>query len=283
MILGGLCRTIYQGLRGLCIYGLSNSRSSAQIGLRETPTVLSKRPRSLSRQRNVVKKYGVKQTELLHSAAIEPSDPMWSQNKATGALYSAAVESTDPMWSQNKTTESLNSAAIEPTDPMWSQNKTTESLCSVAVQRTTERRYTANEALHDRSTNSEFAGKYGKYSNESVCKSRESRQAAKHSRKRERETSRIPAKKLLNAMRRKIRRKKIRSYVRRFIPRSSLLHDIIKCCKYWCLRYLGDKLYTRYAACMKCGKCPKRQRRCSSQAAPGKNSLSGCCIFEPEI
>ena len=254
MILGGLCRTIYQGLRGLCIYGLSNSRSSAQIGLRETPTVLSKRPRSLSRQRNVVKKYGVKQTELLHSAAIEPSDPMWSQNKATEALNSVAIEPTDPMWSQtkatevlnlvavepndpmwsqNKTTESLNSAAIEPTDPMWSQNKTTESLCSVAVQRTTERRYTANEALHDRSTNSEFVGKYGKYSNESVRKSRESRQAAKHSRKRERETSRIPAKKLLNAMRRKIRRKKIRSYVRRFIPRSSLLHDIIKRCKYW--------------------------------------------------
>ena len=51
MILRGLCKTIYQGLRGLCIYG-SNSRSSAQIVLRETPTVLSKRPRSLSMQRS---------------------------------------------------------------------------------------------------------------------------------------------------------------------------------------------------------------------------------------
>ena len=58
MILRGLCKTIYQGLRGLCIYG-SNSRSSAQIVLRETPTVLSKRPRSLSMQRNVAKNYGV--------------------------------------------------------------------------------------------------------------------------------------------------------------------------------------------------------------------------------
>ena len=119
------------------------------------------------------------------------------------------------MWSQNKSTEALFSVAVEPTDPMWSQNKTTESLRSVAVERTTERRYTANEALHNRSINSEFVEKYGKYSNNvvSVRKSHESRQAAKYSRKRERESIyRIPAKKLLNTMRRKIRRRKIRSY-----------------------------------------------------------------------
>ena len=44
--------------------------------------------------------------------------------------------------------------------------------------------------LHNRSTNSEFVEKYGKYNNDdvvSVRKSRESRQAAKYSRKRERE------------------------------------------------------------------------------------------------
>ena len=68
MILRGLCKTIYQGLRGLCIYG-SNSRSSAQIVLRETPTVLSKRPHSLSMQRNVVKNYGV----------LELFIPIWFQ------------------------------------------------------------------------------------------------------------------------------------------------------------------------------------------------------------
>ena len=149
--------------------------------------------------------------------------------------------------------------AVEPTDPMWSQNKRTESLHLVAVERTTELRYTANEALHNRSTNSEFGEKYGKYSNDvvSMRKSRESRQAAKYSRKWEREPSRIPAKKLLNAMCRKIRRRKIRSYVRVFIPRSSGLHDITKRYKYWRLCYLGDKLYTWYAACMKCVRRPK--------------------------
>ena len=111
--------------------------------------------------------------------------------QATESLHSPAVEPTDPMWSQNKTTEALISVAV---DPMWSQSKTAESLRSVAVERTTERRYTANEALHNRSTNSEFVEKYGKYSNDdvvSVRKSRESRQAAKYSRKREREPSRI--------------------------------------------------------------------------------------------
>ena len=54
------------------------------------------------------------------------------------------------------------------------------------------------------------------------------RQAAKYSRKRERDPSRIPAKKLLNVMCRKIRTRKIRFYVRGFIPRSSGLHDISK-------------------------------------------------------
>ena len=80
----------------------------------------------------------------------------------------------------------------------------------------------------------EFGEKYGKYSNDVVPmrKSRKSRQAAKYSRKREREPSRLPAKHLLNAMRRKIRRREIRSYVRSYIPRSSELHDICKRYKY---------------------------------------------------
>ena len=69
-------------------------------------------------------------------------------------LHLVIFEPTDPMWSQNKATEALNSVAIEQTDTMWSQNKTTKSLCSVvAVERTTEW-YTANEASPNRSTNS---------------------------------------------------------------------------------------------------------------------------------
>ena len=99
MILRGLCKTIYQGLRGLCIYG-SNSRSSAQIVLRETPTVLSKRPRSLSMQRNVVKNYGVFSFKT-------PVNPVRARSKQTESLHSPAVEPTDPMWSQNKTTEAF--------------------------------------------------------------------------------------------------------------------------------------------------------------------------------
>ena len=135
MIFGGLCRAIYQGLRGLCMYGLSNSRSPAQIVVRETPSVFtSKRPRSLiSRQRNVVKNCEV-------FSFRKPVDPVRSRSKRTGSLYSVAVERTDPMWSHNKRTESLHSVAVEPTDPIWSQNKTTESLRSVAVERTTEQR-----------------------------------------------------------------------------------------------------------------------------------------------
>ena len=287
MIFRGLCGTIYQGLRGLCTYGLLNLRPAARICLSKTPTVLSKRSRSLSRQRNVVKNYGVfsfkkpgdpvqtqrnKQTEwtnCVSTVAFEPTDPMRSENKTTESLHSVAVEPIDPMWSQNKRTESLNSVAVEPIAPMWPQNKTIESLRSVAVERTTERWYTANEALHNRSTNLEFGEKYGEYNNDVVStrKSRESRQAAKYSRKREREPSRIPVKKLLNAMRIKMRRRKIRSYVRGFIPRSSGLHDISQRYKYWRLWYLGDKLDTQYAACMKCVRRPKRHRRCPWQAS----------------
>ena len=100
MIFGGLCRAIYQGIRGLCMYGLSNSRSPAQIVVRETPSVFtSKRPRSLmSRQRNVVKNCEV-------FSFRKPVDPVRSRSKQTGSLYSVAVEPADPMWSQNKRTE----------------------------------------------------------------------------------------------------------------------------------------------------------------------------------
>ena len=86
MILRGLCKTIYQGLRGLCIYG-SNSRSSAQIVLRETPTVLSKRPRSLSMQRNVVKNYGVFSFKT-------PVNPVRARSKQTESLHSKVITTT---------------------------------------------------------------------------------------------------------------------------------------------------------------------------------------------
>ena len=64
MILGGLCRTIYQGLRGWCIYGMS---------------------------------------KLLHSVVFEPTDPMWSQNKTIESLCSVvAVERTIESYTANE-------------------------------------------------------------------------------------------------------------------------------------------------------------------------------------
>ena len=103
------------------MYGLLKSRSPARIFLSETLTVLSKSSRSLSRQRNVVKNYGV-------FSFKKPVDPVRTQNKQTESLHSVAFEPTDPMWSQNKRTESLHSVAVETTDLMWSQNKTLGGL-----------------------------------------------------------------------------------------------------------------------------------------------------------
>ena len=80
-------------------------------------------------------------------------------------------------------------------------------------------------------------------------------------------------------MRRKLRRKKIRYYIRDFIPRSSRLHDISKRYKYWRLWYFGDKLYTRYAACMKCVRCLKRQSHCPWEARPGKTTVPSDAVF----
>ena len=93
------------------MYGLLNSRSPSRIFFSETPTVLSKRSRSFSRQRNVVKNYGV-------FSFKKPIDPVRTQNKQTESLYSVVFEPTDPLWCQNNRTESLYSVAVEPTDPL---------------------------------------------------------------------------------------------------------------------------------------------------------------------
>ena len=84
MILGGLCRMIYQGLRGMYVWYVE---VIAPGGLwANWPDVVAKQKKKNSR-----------------SVAIEPTDLMWSQNKTTESLcLVVAVERTTKWYTANK-------------------------------------------------------------------------------------------------------------------------------------------------------------------------------------
>ena len=92
------------------------------------------------------------------------------------------------------------------------------------------------------------------------------KESLNRSRKRDREPSRIPVKRILNVFRKKKNRKKVHLFVRQTIPTSSLVHLFITCLsqnyKTWQLRYNSNNFYSKYAFNMRIQQSTTRQKHC---------------------
>ena len=82
-------------------------------------------------------------------------------------------------------------------------------------------------------------------------------------RKRDREPSRIPLKRILKVLNKKKYRKKVQLFVRQSIPKSSFITNLSQNHKIWQLWYNRDTFYSKYAFNMKTQKCKMRQKHCS--------------------
>ena len=82
-------------------------------------------------------------------------------------------------------------------------------------------------------------------------------------RKRDREPSRIPLKRILKVLNKKKYRKKVQLFVRQSIPKSSFITNLSQNHKIWQLWYNRDTFYSKYAFNMKTHKCKMRQKHCS--------------------
>ena len=82
-------------------------------------------------------------------------------------------------------------------------------------------------------------------------------------RKRDREPSRIPLKRILKVLNKKKFRKKVQLFVRQSIPKSSFITNLSENHKMWRLWYNRDTFYSKYAFNMKTQKCKMRQKHCS--------------------
>ena len=97
-------------------------------------------------------------------------------------------------------------------------------------------------------------------------------------RKRDREPSRIPVKRILNVLRNKKNRKKVQLFVRRTIPNSSFITCVSQNYKTWQLRYNSDNFYSKYAFNMKVQKSTTRQRHCRCMPnTQSKENYFHCC------
>ena len=95
-------------------------------------------------------------------------------------------------------------------------------------------------------------------------------------RKRDREPSRIPLKRILKVLNKKKFRKKVQLFVRQSIPKSSFITNLSENHKIWRLWYNRDTFYSKYAFNMKTQKCNMRQKHCSCiHRCNNKSSLKG--------
>ena len=95
-------------------------------------------------------------------------------------------------------------------------------------------------------------------------------------RKRDREPSRIPLKRILKVLNKKKYRKKVQLFVRQSIPKSSFITNLSQNHKIWQLWYNRDTFYSKYAFNMKTHKCKMRQKHCSCiHRCNNKSSLKG--------
>ena len=95
-------------------------------------------------------------------------------------------------------------------------------------------------------------------------------------RKRDREPSRIPLKRILKVLNKKKYRKKVQLFVRQSIPKSSFITNLSQNHKIWRLWYNRDTFYSKYAFNMKTQKCKMRQKHCSCiHRCNNKSSLKG--------
>ena len=95
-------------------------------------------------------------------------------------------------------------------------------------------------------------------------------------RKRDREPSRIPLKRILKVLNKKKYRKKVQLFVRQSIPKSSFITNLSQNHKIWQLWYNRDTFYSKYAFNMKTHKCKMRQKHCSCiHRCNTKSSLKG--------
>ena len=81
-------------------------------------------------------------------------------------------------------------------------------------------------------------------------------------RKRDREPSRIPVKRILKALKKRKSRKRIQSFVRQHLPDSSFISDLCKNYKTWNLWYTTDHFYSKFVFYVKIQKrkCKRREK-----------------------
>ena len=95
-------------------------------------------------------------------------------------------------------------------------------------------------------------------------------------RKRDREPSRIPLKRILKVLNKKKFRKKVQLFVRQSIPKTSFITNLSENHKIWRLWYNRDTFYSKYAFNMNTQKCNMRQKHCSCiHRCNNKSSLKG--------
>lgn len=77
------------------------------------------------------------------------------------------------------------------------------------------------------------------------------KKTVKRLRKRDREPSRIPVKRILNGLNKRKFRKRIQSFVRQHLPDSSFMSDLCKNYKTWNIWYITDHSYSKFVFYMK--------------------------------
>ena len=89
------------------------------------------------------------------------------------------------------------------------------------------------------------------------------KKTVKRLRKRDREPSRIPVKRILKGLNNRKFRKRIHSFVRQHLPDSSFMSDLCKNYKTWNIWYITDHSYSKFVFYMKLQKkiCKTRERR----------------------
>ena len=91
------------------------------------------------------------------------------------------------------------------------------------------------------------------------------KKTVKRLRKRDREPSRIPVKRILNGLNKRKFRKRIQSFVRQHLPDSSFMSDLCKNYKTWNIWYITDHSYSKFVFYMKLQKkkCKTREKHCT--------------------
>ena len=94
-------------------------------------------------------------------------------------------------------------------------------------------------------------------------------------RKRDREPSRVPVKKILSGLKKRNCRGRIQSFMRQHVPRTSFITNLCQSYKRWHLYLSVDHFFSKYVFYMNIQKHKKRVKCCSGQAT---KNLPHTCI-----